>query len=640
MRKLFIFTICFMTSFVAWSQTQQGYVKTKGRMVNGKLIPGQGLKGAMVSVKGRTAVLVNTDDGAFSFPVAESQFRLDSVYKKGYQLVDLDVCPKTYKYSSNPLYIVMETPEQQLQDKLTAERKIRRNLQKQLQEKEDEIEALKEQQIISNEEYRQALQKLYADQESNEQLISDMAKRYAELDYDQLDEFYRQVSYYIENGYLVKADSLLSTKGNLSKQVEEQLQKGQAIQEQETQLVEAKAVHAADQEELARRCYSYYETFAAQYLNDTAAYYLELRSSLDTTNVEWLNDVGSFIVEYIADYDKALQYFQSSLRQAQLQFGENDVKTAEIYDGIGNVAYYQFDYETALENFNKAINIYQSIFGESHPTVAETYNHLGIAYMGKEDYDKAMECFNKTFAILEEGHPDLASCYTDVGILYAIENDCSKALEYYAKALNIKESISEKETLEVSNIYFNIGSAYNRMGDYEKALENYKAALEIDKKIFGKNHPQTAAVYQAIGWAYLDLQDYEKSMESFNNTLSIMETIAGENHPYVGSVYSGFGNIYLLQDDYDKALYYFKKSLDIRKHVYGEVPYIAEAAKDVGDMFYEKGQVSTALEFYQSCLEVQTIIYGENNPETVKTKERIAAIQAKANEQEKQQNKE
>jgi tetratricopeptide (TPR) repeat protein len=629
-----------MTSFVAWSQTQQGYVKTKGRMVNGKLIPGQGLKGAMVSVKGRTAVLVNTDDGAFSFPVAETQFRLDSVYKKGYQLVDLDVCPKTYKYSSNPLYIVMETPEQQLQDKLTAERKIRRNLQKQLQEKEDEIEALKEQQIISNEEYRQALQKLYADQESNEQLISDMAKRYSELDYDQLDEFYRQVSYYIENGYLVKADSLLSTKGNLSKQVEDQLQKGQAIQEQETQLVEAKAVHAADQEELARRCYSYYETFAAQYLNDTAAYYLELRASLDTTNVKWLNDVGFFIVEYIADYDKALQYFQSSLRQAQLQFGENDVKTAEIYDGIGNVAYYQFDYETALENFNKAINIYQSIFGESHPTVAETYNHLGIAYMGKEDYDKAMECFNKTFAILEEGHPDLASCYTDVGILYAIENNCSKALEYYAKALNIKESISEKETLEVSNIYFNIGSAYNRMGDYEKALENYKAALEIDKKIFGKNHPQTAAVYQAIGWAYLDLQDYEKSMESFNNTLSIMETIAGENHPYVGSVYSGFGNIYLLQDDYDKALYYFKKSLDIRKHVYGEVPYIAEAAKDVGDMFYEKGQVSTALEFYQSCLEVQTIIYGENNPETVKTKERIAEIQAKANEQENEQNKE
>jgi tetratricopeptide (TPR) repeat protein len=629
----FLLLAVILTGVTASAQTQQGYVKTKGRMVNGQLVPGQGLKGATVSVKGRTVVLVNADDGAFSFPVTEQQFRMDSVNKKGYQLVDMDACPRTYNYSNNPIYIVMETPDQQLQDKLTAERKIRRNLQKQLQEREDEIEALKEQQKISDEEYRQALQKLYADQESNEQLISDMAKRYSELDYDQLDEFYRQVSYCIENGNLVKADSLLSTKGDVTQQVEAQLRKGQAIQEQETQLNQAKAVHAADQEELARRCYSYFETFAAQHLNDTAAYYLELRASLDTTNVEWLKDAGSFIVDYIADYDKALRYFQLGLRQAQLQFGEKDAKTANLYDGIGKVAYYQFDYETALENFNKAININQSIFGENHPALAMPYTRLGIAYMGKEDYDKAMECINKSLALLSDDHPDLASCYIYLGILYAIKNDCSKALEYYNKALSIKESISEKETIDVATIYFNMGATYERIGNPEKAQENYKAALAINKKILGKNHPEIAINYQSIGWTYFDLQDYEKSMENFYSALSIMETIAEENHPYVGSICSGLGNNYIQQDDYDKALYYFSKSFEIRKHNRGEVPYIAETAEAIGDMFYEKSQFSTALEFYQKCLEVQTSIYGENSPETMKTKEKIAEIQAKLNEQ-------
>ena len=116
MKKLLLLSVAMMLGFMLQAQTQQGYVKTKGRMVDGKLVPGQGLKGTMVSIKGRMAVLVNADDGAFSFPIAEAQFRLDSVKKKGYQLVDLDLCPKTYKYSSNPLYIVMETPEQQLQD--------------------------------------------------------------------------------------------------------------------------------------------------------------------------------------------------------------------------------------------------------------------------------------------------------------------------------------------------------------------------------------------------------------------------------------------------------------------------------------------------------------------------------------------
>lgn len=147
-------------------------MKTKGRMdAKGNLIPGQGLKGATVSVQGRTTMLVNNDDGRSSFPVTAEQFRLDSVKKKGYQLVDMEACPRTYKYSGNPLYIVMETPDQQLQDQLTAERKIRRNLQKQLQQKEEEIEDLKATQQITDEEYRHALQKLYQDQENNEQLI-------------------------------------------------------------------------------------------------------------------------------------------------------------------------------------------------------------------------------------------------------------------------------------------------------------------------------------------------------------------------------------------------------------------------------------------------------------------------------------
>ena len=569
MKKFFLLSTALMLSLFTIAQTQQGYVKTKGRIVNGQLVPGQGLKGATISVKGRTAVLVNADDGAFSFPVPETQFCLDSVKKKGYQLVDMDACPRNYKYSGNPLYIVMETPDQQLQDKLTAERKIRRNLQKQLQEREDEIEELKAQQQISDEEYRQALQKLYADQESNEQLISDMAKRYSELDYDQLDEFYRQVSFFIENGKLVKADSMLNTKGDLSKQVEEQLQKGQAIQEQEIQLNQAKAVHAAGQDELARRCYSYFETFAAQHLNDTAAYYLELRANLDTTNVDWLKDAGDFLVSYVADFEKALKYYHSGLRQAQLQLGEENMQTSEIYLGIGRLAYYQFDYETALENITKAININQSVFGENHPNTAMSYNHLGIVYIGMEDFDKAMECFNKALAILGDNHPDRTSCYTYIGILYAIKNDCDKALEYYNKALRIKESLSEKESIEVSTIYSNIGAAYNRIGDYDHALENYKVALDINKKILGKNHPGTAFDYLSIAWANFDLQNYEKAMENFDNTLSIMEAVAGENHPYVASVYSGYGNIYLQQGDYDKALYHFNKSLSIREIIYG-----------------------------------------------------------------------
>ena len=484
MKRFLILTAILFLVMMGIAQTQQGYVKTKGRMVNGKLVPGQGLKGATVSIKGRTTVLVKADDGAFSFPVPEVQFRVDSVRKKGYQLVDMEACPRSYKYSSNPLYIVMETPEQQLQDKLNAEKKIRRNLQKQLQEKEDEIEALKEQQKISDEEYRQALQKLYADQESNEQLISDMAKRYSELDYDQLDEFYRQVSYCIENGELVKADSLLKTRGDITAQVGDILQRGQIIQQEKEQIQKAETVQQADIEEAARRCYSYYETFAAQHLNDTAAYYLELRASLDTTNVDWLFEAGEFIRGYLADYDKALEYSQMGLRQSQLQFGETHETTADFYDEIGVVYTEKGDYDKGLENLNKALFIRGKLFGDNHSDIASSYNNLGEIYFRIRDYEKALEYMKKSLSILRiinnnNEDESFATAYNNICSVYTYTEEYDRALQYYNKALPIYIKTLGKDNPNVANVYNNIGFSHKRLGDYDNALEYYSNALSM-----------------------------------------------------------------------------------------------------------------------------------------------------------------
>ena len=219
MKKLICIWAVFLLAATAFAQTQQGFVKTKGRMVNGQHIPGQGLNGATVSIKGCTPVLVNSNDGSFSFPIPAQTFMVQQVQKKGYELVDADALKKSYTYSANPICLVMETPEQQTQDQLDSERKIRRTLQRQLQQREDELEALKEAHGITLEEYQKALQQLYADQENNEKLIAEMAKQYAQMDYDQMDELNQRISDAILNGRLTEADSLLRSKGNLKSRV-------------------------------------------------------------------------------------------------------------------------------------------------------------------------------------------------------------------------------------------------------------------------------------------------------------------------------------------------------------------------------------------------------------------------------------
>ncbi|MBP5242036.1 MAG: tetratricopeptide repeat protein, partial [Bacteroidales bacterium] len=400
MKKTTIIFVLLAFAFLGMqAQTQSGVVKTRGRMVGGKLVPGTMLSGATVQVEGRQALLAT--DGRFSFPVSGNSYTLKNVSKQGYQLVDAEVC-RSYRYSGNPLSVVMETPEQQQQDKLTAERKIRRQLQNQLRDKEDEIEALREQNRLTDEQYNNALQQLYSQQESNERLISDMAQRYSVLDYDQLDDFQRQVSSCIENGQLAKADSLLRSRGDVGQQVEAALKAGAALKQKLDQQQKVEAVHSAEMNEVAQRCYSFYELFVARFQNDSAAYYLELRSRLDTTNIEWLLEAGEFYMDYVADYDKAMSLFETAMRQSKKQNGETTGTMSEVFNDMGVVYFALGDFAKAMEKYQKALEIGQKAFGKEHGKVASFLHNIGQVCYRQGEYQKALDYFDEALRIKEK----------------------------------------------------------------------------------------------------------------------------------------------------------------------------------------------------------------------------------------------
>ena len=302
MKRILWLSLSLLLAIGAAAQTQQGYVKTKGRKgTGGAVVPGKRIAGVTVQVKGSNAVLTQAN-GVFSFPIPANKFFIQNVKKQGYVLTDPEMLTKQYAFSSNPLILVMETPEQQTDDKLASERKIRRTLQRQLQQREDEIEELKEQNKLTREQYQQALQQLYAEQETNEKLIGEMAEHYSQLDYDLMDEFNTRISDCILEGRLAEADSLLRSKGDIKDRIAS-VHKAEAIEaaeaaelaERQQRLEESKAGTQATKDDIAQDCYHFYEKFKLEHNNDSAAYYLEQRVQLDSTNVTWLIEAGDFL---------------------------------------------------------------------------------------------------------------------------------------------------------------------------------------------------------------------------------------------------------------------------------------------------------------------------------------------------------
>lgn len=207
MRKALLILILILCALSAFAQMQQGYVKTRGRLVNGSVVAGQRLSGVTVQVKGRNAV-VSKANGTFSFPVPANRFVVQSVKKQGYVLVDPEVTARQYSYSSNPLILVMETPKKLNEDKLAVERNLYKNLEDEYKSKNVELKSLLDQNKIAIEEYWAVLSKLQDEFTSKQSEIDYMAYYFSRIDYDQLDEFNQNFSDFILNGRLSEAYDL------------------------------------------------------------------------------------------------------------------------------------------------------------------------------------------------------------------------------------------------------------------------------------------------------------------------------------------------------------------------------------------------------------------------------------------------
>ena len=659
----------------AMSQTtQSGYVKTKGRLDSkGQLIPGARLSGTAIMLSGGHST-VSGADGAFTLMIPDKKFLLKDVQKRGYVLIDPEILLKNYTCSTNPLVITMETPEKQLEDQLKAERQLRRVLQQQLQQREQEIDSLRENKIITEEEHHKALQKLYAEQSRNEKLIADMAKRQAEIDYEQLDEFYRKVTFYIEKGDLLQADSLLRSRGDLTQQVEKYLQEGQSLEKQKNLLKKAELVHAVDKEELSQRCYSYYKKHFAQYMIDSAVYYLELRASLDTTVWNWQEKAGTFILKYQANYPLSLEYINKALRIAENQ---NDMlKIAKSNNYLGNILVRSGDIENGLLYVKKGLDIMHVLFDADNIEMVPFYNNLGAIYAYLDNYDMAKDYYLKEIAIYEKDTTLydhwIVDCYNSLGSIYAEQGKDSIAIECYQKAISISNSVFGVNVDTKTRSYRDIGVTLYRKRNYENAIEYYKKALAIREKIYveyhpliaecyddlgvcyadmkeldsafkycfkalelrkyvyGEEHVKVADSYDNIGTCYVDVMDYDKAIECCLKALNIRKLKLSKNHSKVGDSYANLAVIYCNKKDYVNALDCANKALAIYKAVYNEEHWkVNSIYKTIGGIYYAQNDFKMAVEYYQLLLNNVKKTSGEDDPFVLQLQKLIEVLKQK-----------
>ena len=614
-RTMWIITILLMSIGVTLqAQTKQkGYTKTKGRLgANGVVIPGTRLSNVSVVLQGDNST-VSDAKGNFSLSVGSNKFYLKKVQKQGYTISDPDALLKQYTCSSNDLVLVLETPSEQLEDKLAAEKKIRSTLKKQVEQRENEIEKLKEQNKITQEEYLQRLQKLFADQDNDNKLISEMAERYSKMDFDIIDEFNRRISDAILNGRLAEADSLLNTKGDINQRIailhQHQNANNQAEQElkvKQKRLEKSKALAQKELEILAQDCYSKFEIFKMQHQLDSATYYIEKRAELDPLKMEWFTEAFEFICKYIADYEGAIKYCNRILDIQKSILPENQINITFCYNNLAVIYAYQGKYDLALEYHMKALEIRKRLLPENHSYIAISYNNIAVVYANQGLYNKALEFHLKALHIQEaEDSQNIAESYNNIAFIYAEQGLYDKALEYQLKALEIQQATLPEKHPDIALSYNNIATIYFDQKLYDKALEFFTKALEMQKATVSESHISVAVSYNNIAALYSYQGEYSKALEYQLKALKNQQAILPENHPDIAVSYNNIAFVYSAQGLYDQALEYHQKALEIRKVTLPENhPDIAACYNNIALVYEAQGQTAKAEEYRQKANEI------------------------------------
>lgn len=536
MKKILVIISLILVAITLDAQTQSGYVKTKGRLASDgrTVITGKRIPGATVLVKGRTAVL-SQPDGTFSFPIPSNSFRLQDVKKQGYVLTDPDILSKPYAYSSNDMIIVMETPEDQLEEQLDAASKIRATLTSELQKKENEIKKLKDEKKISFEKYQELRKELLAAQQGNERLINEMVENYSKIDYDQLDDFSKQVSEFILNGELMKADSLLRTKGSIEdriKRLEEHRganrNEREELKKRQEQLAKSEFHEKKETEDIAQDCYFYYTKCRMLQQNDSAAYYLEKRALLDTLSFDYVWQCGTYFLNE-RKYEKARYYLELLVRNTSLApvdrgIALNDLSLCYSYMGLVSLG---------RETMYKSLVLREQLAKEE----PEKYK-VSVAL--------ASSNYAAQNALYDDGDKDLAYKYFRIGM--ELNRELMGYTHFFSVNLaNVEENYSQllmKDSLYGEAEKYLLHS-YNTRKEY---AEKYPQFYNVNRDI------SLSEIGRLIG--YVDCDSFIATKECKMIIISSAE-VNKERMSYAAQL---LAILYFNKDDFSKCKYYLSES--------------------------------------------------------------------------------
>ena len=495
-----------------------------------------------------------------------------------------------------------------------------------------------------------------------EEIIYDyIRKNLQENDFESLDARQQEICIAMEAGNYERVDSLLNWRSNEDRRSE--FLKSQRAIDNIKYEKDAQVRSALDQFDFEK-----------------ALYEMKDRLFYDSTNVNYLCQIGELLEICFNDYHQALTYYQKALLNAINTKEHDAIITSKCHNHLGDVYNSLSEFALAEEHYTQARLLLESSKGEPKQDLYDSYLGLGNVSYPQAKFEEAITFYKKCAApavasinrkaflqgrigiaqiklvrgdykgaktdfltIMEEiasiqdidvvtlsmAYNGMIECMTTIGQYQAAIDTCDLAIKM------INKYSSPKNTY-IANLLIHQGNAYISIGKIRDAEQCMNEAIEIYKNILGENHPNYASACVMFADYYNVVGDLKKSEEMSNKALATLNKKFGKNHLTTRNAHISKCLLYQTYADFDKAQAELDTIRTITKSAgllndYSRIQvHIKEA-----ELNMQQGKQPQSLKIYQEAIDCITKTLGKESTQLINIYNQMAIAYLEQHEDDK-----
>lgn len=255
---------------------------------------------------------------------------------------------------------------------------------------------------------------------------------------------------------------------------------------------------------------------------------------------------------------------QRAMQESVAQFGELDIRTLRVLEGIAGLRLEQNRMEEAEADYKRLIAMIEKTGQQRDGLYMKSLGNLGNLYLIQERYPEAEKLLRQAQAaekLVAKPDPlDHANLLSNLAHAAHGLEDLDRADKLYGEAQQALEKLFPDGSPDLAIALNNRAILNEEREDFPAALALHKRSLEIRRKIFGNKHPMVVVALANVARNSLAVGDTATALALATEGAEMADRVYTEPHRYHPSIYATLASAQLASGDLPAAIASLSKS--------------------------------------------------------------------------------